>query len=209
MNKLIKTLAILTLAAMLPACGGNKQLSGAGIGTAAGAGLGAVIGQAIGQNTRGTVIGAGIGAVVGGVAGTWIGSYMDQQEKELRGLETAEVRRDRDVLTATFRSDLFFDFDRADLKPGASQELDRVAKVLTDFPETAIRVEGHTDAKGSVEYNQALSERRALSVKDALIQRNVAPQRIQAVGYGKSQIISSSDAVNRRVVIVINPVQEG
>ena len=208
MNHFIKILALLTVAAMLPACA-NKQLAGAGIGTAAGAGLGAVLGQAIGRDTRGTVIGAGIGAVVGGVAGTWIGSYMDQQEKELRQVETAKIERNQDVLTATFRSDLFFDFDRADLKPGAYRELDRVAGVLNSYPETTIRVEGHTDASGSVEYNQALSERRALSVKEALVQRSVDPRRIQAVGYGKSQIISSSDAVNRRVVIVINPISQG
>ena len=103
---------------------------------------------------------------------------------------------------------MFFDFNSAELKPGAYSELNRVANVLNNFPQTTIRVEGHTDTKGGVEYNQRLSERRAESVKNALAQRGVDSRRIEAVGYGKSQPISSSDAVNRRVVIVINPIRQ-
>jgi len=209
MNYLIRISAILTLAVLLTACAGVNQQTGTGVGAGAGAGIGAVIGQAIGHNTKSTMIGAGIGAVAGGLAGNLIGAYMDKQEQQLRQVETASVQRNQDVITATFKSDLFFDFDSADLKPGAYSEVDRVASVLNDFPQTTILVEGHTDASGSVEYNQKLSERRAQSVKNALVQRGVDPQRIEAVGYGKSQIISSDDAANRRVVIVINPIRQG
>jgi len=67
-------------------------------------------------------------------------------------------------------------------------------------------VEGHTDTKGSEAYNQQLSERRAQVVKDALIQMGVAPNRMQAIGYGKSRPVSSDDAMNRRVSIVIKPI---
>jgi outer membrane protein OmpA-like peptidoglycan-associated protein len=70
-------------------------------------------------------------------------------------------------------------------------------------------VEGHTDSKGSEAYNQTLSEKRAMSVKNALVQRGVDPARIQTAGYGKSQPISSDDAMNRRVSIVITPVKSG
>jgi outer membrane protein OmpA-like peptidoglycan-associated protein len=210
MNHLIKFSAILTLAAMLTACAGaGNQSSGTGYGAAAGAGIGAIVGQAIGRDTKGTLIGAGIGAVAGGIAGNLIGAYMDNQEQQLRQIETASVQRNQDVLTATFQSDLFFDFDSADLKPGAYSELNRVANVLNDSPQTTIRVEGHTDAKGQADYNQKLSERRAMTVKNALVQRGVDPLRIDTIGYGASQIISSSDATNRRVVIVINPVRQG
>ncbi|MCL2791220.1 MAG: OmpA family protein [Desulfobulbus sp.] len=210
MKKLIRFSAILALAAMLTACAGaNNQQTGTGVGAAAGAGVGAILGQAIGRNTTSTLVGAGIGAVLGGVAGNQIGAYMDRQEQQLRQLEAASIQRDHDVLTATFKSDMFFDFNSADLKPGAYSELDRVANVLNNFPQTTIRVEGHTDAKGSVEYNQGLSERRALSVRNALAQRGVDPRRIEAVGYGKSQLISSDDAANRRVVVVINPIRQG
>jgi outer membrane protein OmpA-like peptidoglycan-associated protein len=207
MNHLIRISAILALAAMLTACAAHQQ-TGTGVGAATGAGVGAVIGQVIGRDTQSTLIGAGIGAVVGGIAGNLVGAYMDQQERQLRQLEEASIQRNQDVLTATFKSDFLFAFDSADLKPGASSELERVANVLINYPQTTIRIEGHTDATGSVEYNQALSERRALAVKNALVQRGVDPSRIDAVGYGKSQLISSSDAANRRVVVVINPIRQ-
>jgi outer membrane protein OmpA-like peptidoglycan-associated protein len=209
MNHLIRISTALALAAFLTACAGANQQTGTGVGAGTGAMIGAVVGKAIGHDTKGALIGAGIGAVAGGLAGNMIGAYMDKQEQQLRQLETASIQREQDALIATFKSDLFFDFDSADLKPGALSELDRVANVLNSYPQTTIRVEGHTDAKGSVDYNQKLSERRAQSVKNALVQRGVAAQRIDAVGYGKSQIISSDDAVNRRVVIVIDPIRQG
>jgi len=207
MNHLIRIFLTLTLAALLTACATHQQ-TGTGVGTATGAGIGAVIGQAVGHNTKSTVIGAGIGAVVGGIAGNRIGAYMDQQEEQLRQLEEANIQRNQDVLTATFKSDFLFDLNSADLKPGSSSELNRVASVLTNYPQTTIQVEGHTDASGSVDYNQKLSERRALTVKKALVDRGVDPQRIDAVGYGKSQPISSTDAANRRVVISITPIRQ-
>jgi len=208
MNHLTRISAIFTLAAMLTACASSQQ-SGTGIGAATGAGIGAVVGQVIGRDTKGTLIGAGIGAVVGGLAGNLIGAYMDKQEQQLRQIETASIQREQDVLTATFQSDLFFDFDSADLKPGANSELNRVANVLNNSPQTTILVEGHTDAKGKADYNQKLSERRAMTVKNALVQRGVDSHRIDTIGYGASQIISSNDATNRRVVVVINPIRQG
>ena len=211
MNSLTRFSAIIALATLLTACAGaTKQEQGTGIGAGVGAGLGAIIGQAIGHDTTSTLVGAGIGAVVGGVAGNQIGAYMDNQERALRDATAqsgaASIRRDQDVLTATFKSDLFFDFDSAQLKPGAYGELNRITAVLNQYPQTTIRVEGHTDTRGSVQYNQQLSERRAMAVKNALAQQGVDPMRIEAYGYGKSQPISSSDAMNRRVNIVINPV---
>ncbi len=180
-------------------------------GTLVGAGVGAVLGQVIGGNTKGTLIGAGIGAALGGIAGNQIGAYMDRQEQALRNVivesEQTTVVRTENVLTATFQSSMFFDTDSDILKAGAYSEMDRVAGVLRDYPQTRIRVEGHTDSKGSDVYNQALSERRARSVANALIQRGVDPSRIEVFGYGESQPISSNDAMNRRVNIVIIPIQ--
>ncbi len=195
---------------MLTACAGaNRQQTGTGVGAAAGAGVGAILGQAIGHNTTSTLVGAGIGALLGGIAGNQIGAYMDSQEQDLRQVEAASIQRDHDVLTATFKSDMFFDYDSSSLKPGAYTELDRVANVLSKYPQTTIRVEGHTDARGSDQYNQQLSERRANAVKNALTQRGIDSRRIEAVGYGESQLISSSDAMNRRVNIVITPIRQG
>ena len=207
MKNLFKIFTVLTMFIMLSGCVSN-QGAGTGIGTATGAGIGAIVGQAIGHNTKGTLIGAGIGALAGGLAGNLIGSYMDKQEEQLRQLEMASIKREQDVLSATFQGDLFFDFDSAELKPGANSELVRVANVLNSYPQTTIMIEGHTDAKGKPDYNQKLSERRALTVKTALVNLGVDSVRLNTVGYGATRIISSSDAVNRRVVIVINPIRQ-
>jgi outer membrane protein OmpA-like peptidoglycan-associated protein len=132
---------------------------------------------------------------------------MDKQEEELRRMGVG-VERDQDSLRATFLSDFLFDFDSAELKPDAYRELDRVADVLRNYPETTIRIEGHTDSTGPDDYNQALSERRAQTVKNTLARRGVEPWRLDTVGYGESYPVSSSAAANRRVVIVINPIRQ-
>lgn len=203
---------VLALSLGLSGCAGQtNQQQGTAVGAGVGAGLGAILGQAIGGDTEATVLGAGIGAAIGGITGNQIGRYMDLQENELRraigASEAASIRRDQDVLTATFKGEAFFDFNSAALKPGAYSEITRVANVLNKYPHTRIEVGGHTDSKGSEEYNQNLSQRRAESVKRALVQRGVDPMRINTVGYGESAPISSSDAMNRRVEIVIVPVQ--
>ncbi len=191
----------------------NKQQKGTAVGAGVGAAAGAVIGQAIGRDTESTLLGAAIGAAVGGLAGNQIGAYMDRQEQALRDAlaasEAASIQREQDVLTATFKSDTYFKFDSATLLSGGQREMDRVAAVLNQYPQTTIRVEGHTDATGSEEYNLQLSQRRARAVADALVQRNVYPERITTVGLGESQLISSDPATNRRVNIVIEPIRRG
>lgn len=204
-------LFILLFILTLMSCAGvSKQQDGTAIGSGVGAGIGAVLGQAIGRNTEGTLIGAGIGAVVGGIAGNQIGAYMDRQEQDLRNAlaisEAASVHREQDILTTTFKSEVLFDFDSFKLKPGAHAELRRVSNILNKYPNTAITIEGYTDAKGSEKYNQQLSERRAQAVKNALTQMGIDQRRIQAIGYGESQLISSNNDLNRRVNIVIKPI---
>jgi outer membrane protein OmpA-like peptidoglycan-associated protein len=214
MKKIITILISLIIAISLFSCAGpTQQERGTKTGALIGATAGALLGQAIGRNTTSTILGAGIGAAVGGISGNQIGAYMDRQEQELRAAmadsEAASIQRTNDVLTATFKSGAMFDFDSSTLKPGASREMDRVANILNKYSQTMIRVEGHTDSKGSEAYNQILSEKRAMSVKNALTQRGVNPARIQTVGFGESQPISSNDAENRRVDIVIIPVEAG
>jgi len=214
MKRTIKILVSLILVTFMFSCAGpTQQEKGTKTGALLGAAAGALLGQAIGRNTTATILGAGIGAAVGGISGNQIGAYMDRQEQELRAAmaqsEAASIQRTQNVLTATFKSEVMFDFDSSTLKPGAYQEMDRVARILNKYSQTTIRVEGHTDSKGSEAYNQTLSEKRAMAVKNALVQRGVDPLRIQTVGYGESQPISSNDAVNRRVSIVIIPIEAG
>lgn len=191
----------------------SGQQKGTAAGTGIGAAIGAGLGQAIGGDTEATLIGAAAGALVGGIAGNRVGAYMDRQEQALRDAvamsDAASIQRSQDVLTATFKSDVLFDFNSAALKPGAYREMDRVAGVLRDYPQTSIRIEGHTDKQGSEAYNQQLSEKRALAVKNALVQKGVQPSRMQTIGYGEGQPVASNDAMNRRVNVVITPIMQG
>lgn len=213
-----RVLRLLLVAAMLVplSCtayqGASKPQQGAAVGTGVGAAAGAGLGQAIGGDTEATLLGAAIGGVVGGLAGHQIASYMDRQERELRSVaarsEDLSVRRDRNVLSATFDSGFMFDLDSSQIKPGAYRQLDRVAGILQDYPQTIIQVEGHTDQSGPEEYNMRLSRRRAEAVGNALAQRGIESGRIRTVGYGESQPISSDPARNRRVELVIMPVEK-
>jgi outer membrane protein OmpA-like peptidoglycan-associated protein len=190
----------------------SKQGQGTAVGTGVGAGVGAALGQVIGGDTEATLIGAGIGAALGGLAGNQIGRYMDNQQKDLQNAiahtESASISRDQDVLRATFSGETFFDYDKSTLLPGAYPELQRISDVLNKYPQTIIEVGGHTDTRGSEEYNLRLSDQRAQAVKDELIRNGVAAQRINAVGYGESRPISSDHAMNRRVEIVIVPIRQ-
>jgi len=192
----------------------TRTQEGAIYGTAAGAAVGAGLGQAIGRDTESTLIGAGIGAAIGGLAGAGVGRYMDNQQAALQrqfaASESANIRRDANVLALTFKSDVLFDTDSSTLKPGGYQEINRAAEVLNQFPETRLMVAGHTDSDGPEAYNQALSERRAESVRNALVAQGVAPGRINTLGYGETQPIADNSTaagkqLNRRVVITIVP----
>jgi OmpA-OmpF porin, OOP family len=108
--------------------------------------------------------------------------------------------------------DVLFDTGKDTLKPGAELNIDRLAKYLESSPGTKIIVEGHTDNRGSDEYNEDLSNRRAQSVAKALESRGISADRIQAIGRGKSYpVASNSDAAgrqqNRRVEIVFSNPQ--
>lgn len=215
MKKLIITGVVIVLSATLFSCATMQTNQGRGtaIGAGTGAAVGAILGQVIGGDTEATLIGAGIGAALGGLAGNQIGSYMDRQEQELRNAiaasEAASIYREQDILRATFKSEAYFDYDSARLKPGAYPELRRIAGVLNRYPQTTIEVGGHTDSRGTEEYNQRLSKLRANAVKNGLIHNGVSAQRIRAVGYGESRPISSDHAMNRRVEIIIVPIRQG
>jgi outer membrane protein OmpA-like peptidoglycan-associated protein len=215
MKKSVSLVLCLLLSLGLYSCATmqTQQEKGTAVGAGVGAGVGAVLGQAIGRNTQATLIGAGIGAALGGVAGNQIGRYMDLQEQELRNAvaatEAASIRREQDILRATFKGEAFFDLNSTALKPGGYAELERVAQVLNKYPQTTIEIGGHTDTTGTAEYNQTLSVKRADSVGDALIKNGVAPERMETVGYGESRPISSDHAMNRRVEIIIVPIRQG
>jgi outer membrane protein OmpA-like peptidoglycan-associated protein len=102
---------------------------------------------------------------------------------------------------------VFFEFDRADIKPESEVELLEVVRLLRAHPKWKVEVQGHTDSVGTAMYNQQLSQRRAEAVRQFLIQRGIKAERIQARGYGSSRPIAPNTteegrALNRRTEIL-------
>ena len=106
---------------------------------------------------------------------------------------------------ATFRlNNIFFDYDKADLKPESIPELNKVVSLMNDYPVIKVEIGAHTDARGSDDYNQGLSERRAQSVVNWLIGQGINDQRLFPKGYGETKPVADNEtdegrALNRRV----------
>lgn len=214
MKKSVTAIIIIIAFALTGCAEMNKTQKGAAIGAGIGTAVGAGVGYAVGGK-KGAAIGAGTGLLVGGLSGAAIGKYMDNQERELReGLartEAASIQREQDILAVTFKADFMFDVNSSVIKPGAYQEIDRVAEVLNKYPQTRIRIEGHTDSTGSEDYNLKLSQQRAEAVKNALVTRGIDSARIETVGLGESSPIADNTTeagrqMNRRVKVVIIPI---
>lgn len=101
-----------------------------------------------------------------------------------------------------------FDFDKANIRKDASRILDEAASTLKDEGNVAVMVVGHTDSRGTEPYNQKLSERRAVSVKDYLVKKGVSAARLTTKGMGEAQPVATNDteegrAENRRVELLV------
>lgn len=104
---------------------------------------------------------------------------------------------------------VLFGFDKFDLSPEARTTVENQVTWLKRFPVATVSIEGHTDERGTREYNLALGERRANSVRDYMIALGVDPNRVKTISYGKERPVdpaSSEDAWsrNRRAVTVVN-----
>lgn len=130
--------------------------------------------------------------------------------------ETARVQAELDALKATptprgmvlTLGDVLFDTGRAELKSGAGRKLDQLAQFLVEHPDRRVQIDGFTDSVGTDSYNEELSQRRANTVREALISRNVEASRISTEGYGKSYPVANNNdsggrQLNRRVEVVI------
>jgi len=101
-------------------------------------------------------------------------------------------------------NNVFFDFDKWDLRPESYVELDRVVKLLAENPAIEIEMSAHTDSRGSDDYNYRLSDNRARSVMEYILSKGIAPNRIQSKGYGETKPVAPNDTdenrqLNRRV----------
>lgn len=192
----------------------NNTQRGAAIGTASGAVIGGILGNNIGKG-KNAALGAVLGGIVGGVAGGVIGNKMDKQAKAIKeALPGAQVERVNEGIKITLSENTVnFDFNSAALTSVSKANLDKLAAVMTQYPDTNINVYGHTDSKGSDEYNLTLSEKRANSVIDYMVSKGVARTRLNAMGMGEKDPIASNDtdagrAKNRRVEFAITANEE-
>ncbi|OIO71645.1 MAG: flagellar motor protein MotB [Zetaproteobacteria bacterium CG1_02_53_45] len=190
-------------------------------GAAGGAAIGAIAGAVIGHqsdHSGGALRGALIGAAAGGALGAGAGMYMDKQQAEFnRALE--EERRTNQIeierlqnenLKITMNSEISFAYNSAQLTPAFHDTLGKVADILNRYPRSSIKITGHTDSRGSVEYNQQLSLQRAQAVGYYLSDRGVDSRRVIAEGRGESQPRATNDTeagrqLNRRVEMLIIP----
>ena len=106
-------------------------------------------------------------------------------------------------------SDVLFDTARHELKPGAREKLARVSGILSAHPGLKLEVEGHADSRGSTEYNQDLSERRAESVRSYLVSQNISPAMVTSVGFGETRPVATNATAagqqqNRRVELIVS-----
>ena len=125
-------------------------------------------------------------------------------QAELDAMKAAPTPRGM-VLTL---GDVLFDTGRSQLKPGGGRKIDQLARFLTEHPGRRVQVDGFTDSVGTDAYNEELSQRRADSVKEALLERGIDPSRIGSEGYGKAYPVASNSEsggrqLNRRVEVVI------
>jgi outer membrane protein OmpA-like peptidoglycan-associated protein len=204
-----RAIVLIVIAALLLGSLGCASWSKSQKGAAIGSTAGAVVGGIIGKQSDHTAEGAILGAVIGGVAGGIIGDYMDKQAAEMEDdIEGATIERVGEGIKVTFDSGILFDFDSASLRPEAQENLNKLAAILQKYEDTEILIEGHTDATGSEEYNQGLSERRASSVSGFLSSLGVQQVRMTNVGYGETQPVASNETsegqqANRRVEVAI------
>lgn len=104
---------------------------------------------------------------------------------------------------------IYFDFDRSEIKPEGQAVLQEIAAWMLDRPQIRLKIEGHCDERGTKEYNMALGERRALSVRTHLIGLDVAPHRLYTVSYGEEAPVCRESteecwARNRRAEFLVD-----
>jgi outer membrane protein OmpA-like peptidoglycan-associated protein len=122
-----------------------------------------------------------------------------------------ELKVDKDgcPMKVTINLNVLFDFDKSDVKPMYHNEIKRAADYMIAYPWEKATLEGHTDSKGTDEYNQNLSQRRVDAIKNYLVEKfGVSADRLKTVGYGESKPIATNDTdegrqLNRRVQAVM------
>ncbi len=227
----MRSVRALVLVALISFAGCENQQFGARekgalMGGALGAGLGAVVGNQTGHPGAGVAIGSAFGALAGGTLGHTVDgqqrendqrqSRLDSQERELA--ENRKLIQELKAAGADVRTtdrgvvvnlpDVLFEFGKANLTSSARRSVADIADAVKNVSGRKISVEGHTDSVGSVGFNQRLSEDRAYTVADALVDRGISKRTIAVKGFGESRPVATNSTAsgrerNRRVEVII------
>lgn len=207
-NKVIFYLMIAVFGFSQISCGTSNRTKGAIIGAASGGAAGALLSK---DNKAISIL---VGAALGGTAGALIGAYMDKQAEDLEeSLEGAEIIRKDEGIYIVFDSGLLFDYDSYELRSETKSNLLELSESLGTFKDTEINILGHTDATGSSEYNEKLSNQRANNVLNYLTQQGVDIFRLTSIGMGEIDPLTTNETaegrqLNRRVEIIITAGEE-
>lgn len=217
MITLAKTTGALLIAGFtLSACAEGALTTSPNANRNQGALIGAAAGAALGQLAGGDTESTAIGAALGAGAGALIGYNLDQQEAELRrdlAGSGATIENTGDRLIVNLPNDVTFATGSSTVQPGFRSQLVQLSQSLNTYAQSRVQITGHTDSVGAADFNQGLSEARALSVAQVLIGQGVPSSRLNITGAGETQPIASNDteagrAQNRRVEVVIIPTQQ-
>lgn len=148
------------------------------------------------------------------LAGTDVGYYVDIQEARFIQLlrdSRIDIKQEANIVILKLPGGDSFNIDSARIGAGMLESLTLISQVLDEFNNTQITIYGYTDDAGDEDYNQKLSERRAMSVAQHLVDHGIDKQRIAIVGFGESQPVSTNTtdegrAQNRRIELQVEPV---
>jgi OOP family OmpA-OmpF porin len=162
----------------------------------------------IGNDNEDKALAIATGAVGGALLGALIGHCLMDQGAALAPPPPPPAPAPAPVQKKIILRGVNFDFDKANIRPDAAPILKEAATILKDNATLKVSVEGHTDAKGSDDYNLKLSMRRAAAVKAFLVKEGVAEGRLSTRGLGESQPVASNEtddgrAQNRRVELKV------
>jgi outer membrane protein OmpA-like peptidoglycan-associated protein len=129
-------------------------------------------------------------------------------------LDTTIVLEQLVLERAIVLENIYYDLDKAEIRPDAAQELDKLVKILKDNPGIRIELSSHTDARASDAYNQDLSQRRAESAVEYIVSQGIDASRLEARGYGEQQLLienaqtEEEHQVNRRTEFKVIEITE-
>jgi peptidoglycan-associated lipoprotein len=168
----------------------RRLLRAAALGLVAGGGLAAcrrAVPPAATPVADTSAAGRGVGSTTAGTAGS--GAARPDSAAALND----EAARARAELRNALLAPVYFEFDQADLSDQTRAALEQKATVMRQYPELIVRIAGHTDSRGSDEYNLALGQRRGGIVKRYLMERGVADRRLEVVSYGEERPAAEGD----------------